>query len=117
MTVQPDPGFHRVRWWVVMISFVVTFGLIGAGIAAVYNQGQAQRREQQQRNAAIEAAVNGVRIPVCAIMYAALSRPVAGLTQEQIEARQVYIDAYGPGTPEAPGLRCSQPLPTPASGG
>ncbi|MCK9901295.1 hypothetical protein MXD63_14555 [Frankia sp. Cpl3] len=114
MTNQPDPPIHPARWRAVAVSFVAAFALLGFLLATVWQQraGLDDRVEENlERSHRIETAVDSVRIPLCAVMYAALSRPVVGLTPEQIESRGVYYQLYGPGTDDQPGLRCPLPLP------
>jgi hypothetical protein len=116
---QPEPdgpkNGHRLRWQVVLGSVVVVIGLIGAALAGTWNQNRTldQRVEHNlDRSNRIETAVDSVRVPVCAILYAGLSRLPQGLTPQQLEARQVYGRYYGPGTHESPGLNCPLALPT-----
>lgn len=114
VTNQPDPPIHSVRWRVVAVSLLAAFALLAFLLATVWQQRSSideRVEENLERSHRIEEAVDSVRIPLCAVMYAALSRSVQGLTPEQIEARAEYYQAYGPGTAEHPGLRCPLPLP------
>lgn len=115
MTKPPDLNrFHWLRWRVVTFSLLLAFAALGYLLASVWSQGDdLDRRVQRnlERSHRIEAAVDSVRVPVCAILYASLSRPTTGFTPQQVQARQVYITAYGPGTVEHPGLNCPDRLP------
>jgi hypothetical protein len=116
VTSPPDlKGFHQFRWRAVFASFLLVFFLAGAALAEVWNQnatldGRVNRQIAQSRQ--IVKAVDSVRQPLCSILYVALSRPVVGLTREQLQARVEYYRAYGPGTAQKPGLNCPRPLPT-----
>lgn len=116
VTNQPDPPIHPLRWRAVGVSFVAAFALLGFLIATIWQQRSSlddRVVDNLERSHRIEEAVDSVRIPVCAIMYASLSRPTTGFTPEQIESRRVYVGFYGPGTPGQPGLNCPNPLPEP----
>lgn len=54
----------------------------------------------------INNKVDKVRLPVCSIMYSALSRPPTNFTSAQLAARKDFIQAYG-----ITGLNCPRPLP------
>lgn len=111
---DPPKAYYRLRWPVLLASFLLVFGLSGAAFAEVWNQNQtldARVQSNLERGNQIGKAVDSVRVPLCAIMYAALSRPTAGFTPEQLESRGIYIDFYGPGTVDQPGLNCPLPLP------
>jgi hypothetical protein len=104
-----------LRWRMVAVSFLAMFSLSASLLVVVYNQ-NATLDDRVQRNLdrsnRIETAVDSVRVPVCAILYAGLSRLPQGLTPQQLEARQVYGRYYGAGTHESPGLNCPLALPT-----
>lgn len=116
VTNQPDPPIHPLRWRAVGVSFVAAFALLGFLIATIWQQRSSlddRVVDNLERSHRIEEAVDSVRVPLCTILYVALSRPPAGLTPQQIEARVEYLRAYGPGTPDQPGLNCPKPLSVP----
>ena len=122
MTRPPEPPYrhiHVARWRTVLISFTAVVGVLAYLVASVHNQNahlDDRVRANLARSDRIGVAVDSVRVPVCAIMYASLSRPTTGFTPEQLASRRDYVAAYGPGTPEQPGLNCPKPLPAAASG-
>lgn len=110
----PPSRTHPVRWRLVLATFVAIVGVVGYLLVTVFEQNRTlddRVAAQIARSDAIERAADSVRLPVCAILYAALSRPVEGLTPEQIQARLLYVAAYGEGTPDEPGLHCARELP------
>ncbi len=115
MTNPPDlDRFHAFRWRVVLASFLLVFGLAGAALAEVWNQGKTlddRVQRQLEHSHRIDTAVDAVRVPICAVLYASLSRPSAGFTPEQVQARGIYLAVYGRGTSTRPGLNCPLPLP------
>jgi hypothetical protein len=114
--VEPPPvGRHPQRLGrIVLIWSAVVLFVVGAGIANNWQSNRALDSKVDRgiaRSHRIETAVDSVRQPLCTILYVALSRPAAGLTSQQVEARVEYYRAYGPGTGDQPGLNCPKPLP------
>lgn len=111
--------FRRLWQWVA--------GVAVTGVAAMvlvfllYNQSHSIDRKVDraiERSDRIEVVVDrSVRVPLCTFLHVALSRPVVGLTPEQLKARATYVLYYGAGTPEKPGLNCPESLPEAAAGG
>lgn len=86
----------RVRqWWSkrwMVVSFVAVFAVIGYLLAGSFTETQRNQRQ-----------IDKVRLPLCSVMYTALSHAPA--TQAQANVRADYLRAYGPD-----GLKCPKPL-------
>lgn len=98
---------HRTRlrvWWSrrwMTVSIVTILAVVGYLLSSNFTE---SHRNQQQ--------IDKVRIPLCSIIYTALSHAPA--TQAQASVRGDYLKAYGPD-----GLRCPKQLPVvlqPAAG-
>ena len=92
--VQDEPSTIRAWWarrWMV-ISLVAILAVIGYLLQGSFTE---SHRNQRQ--------IDKVRLPVCSIMYTALSHAPA--TQAQANVRADYLRAYGPD-----GLNCPKPL-------
>lgn len=91
---QPGPslamGFWRRRWMTLSIIAI----LVAVGYLLASNATESHRNQVQ---------IDKVRLPVCSIMYTALSH--APQTQAQANVRRDYLTAYGPD-----GLNCPKPL-------
>lgn len=98
--LTPMSRHQRLRllgvWWSrrwMTVSIVTILAVVGYLLASTSTEGQ---RNQHQ--------IDKVRIPLCSIIYTALSHAPA--TQAQASVRGDYLKAYGPD-----GLRCPKPLP------
>lgn len=87
---QPSSWWSR-RW--MTVSIIAILAVIGYLLAGNFTE---SHRNQRQ--------IDKVRLPVCSIMYTALSH--APQTRAQADVRKDYLTAYGPS-----GLNCPKPLP------
>ena len=88
-------SWWKQRW--MAISIVGILLVVGYLLGGSLTEGH---RNQKQ--------IDKVRLPVCAVMYTALSHAPA--TQAQADVRRDYLQAYGPD-----GLKCPKPLPATVS--